>query len=98
MYARVTVVQGDPDRIDVGKKSFEENVLPAVQAVQGYKGSMLMVDRSSGKGIGMTLWETEKDSRAGGKAVAQARKMTIEEMGGTVPPVDEYEVMVSDFR
>lgn len=98
MYARVTVVEGDPDRIDAGAKSYEENVLPAIQAVEGYKGSMLMADRSTGKGIGISLWETEEARRAGGEAVAQARQKTIEEMGGTVPPVDEYEVLVSDFR
>ncbi len=98
MYARVTVVQGDPDRIDAGTKSYEENVLPAIQAVDGYKGSMFMADRSTGKGIGMSLWETEEARRAGGEAVAQARQTTIEEMGGTIPPVDEYDVLVSDFR
>jgi hypothetical protein len=98
MYARVTVVEGSPDRVDSGIKSYNESVLPVVQGASGYKGSMLLVDRSSGKGIGLSLWETEDDLRAIDAKVAEARKATIEEMGGSVPPVDEYEVAVSDLR
>lgn len=98
MYARVTVVEGDPDRLDAGTKMYQEQVLPAIQGVPGYKGSMLLANRTTGKGIGMSWWETEEARSAGAKAVDQARKATVEEMGGTVPPVDEYEVMVSDIR
>jgi hypothetical protein len=59
---------------------------------------MLLVNRSTGKGIGVSLWETEDDLRSIDSKIADARKATIEEMGGSVPPVDEYEVAVSDFR
>ncbi|MBA3431204.1 MAG: hypothetical protein H0U16_06970 [Actinobacteria bacterium] len=98
MYARVTPVEGSPEKIDDGIKAFKEKVVPAVQDVSGYKGALLMVDRSSGKGIGMSLWESEEARRAGGEAVAKARESTIQTMGGTVPPVQEYEVVVSDLK
>ena len=98
MFARLTMVEGDPDRLDAGTKMFKEQVLPAIQGVAGYKGAMLLADRSSGKGIGMSWWETEEAREAGGKAVDAARTATVEEMGGTVPPVDHFEVLVSDFR
>ena len=98
MFARVTVVDGDPDRLEAGTKMYSEQVLPAIQGVPGYKGSMLLANRTTGKGIGMSWWETEEARAAGAEAVDQARKATVEEMGGTVPPVDEYEVMISDFR
>lgn len=98
MYARVTVVDGSPDKVDAGVKSFNDSVLPAVQGVEGYRGAMLMVDRSTGQGIGMSLWDSEGAMRAGGEAVAEARRATIETMGGSVPDVNEYEVVSSDLR
>ena len=97
MYARVTVVQGSPDKVEAGIESFKSQILPTVKALDGYKAAFLLVDRSSGKGMGITLWETEEARRQAGEAVEQARAATIQTMGGTVPPVDEYEVVASDL-
>ncbi len=98
MYARVTMVQGSPEQTDAGIESYNSQVLPAIQGLDGYKGSMLLVDRSTGKGIGLSLWATEDARRQAADAVAKAREATVKAMGGTVPPVDEYEVAVSDLR
>lgn len=97
MYARVTVVQGSPDKIEQGIDSFNSQVLPAVKGVAGYRAAVLLADRATGKGIGITLWESEDARRRGGEAVDAARAVTIEAMGGTVPPVEEYEVVASDL-
>jgi len=97
MYARVTVVQGSPDKIDAGIASFNDQVLPTVKDIDGYRAAFLLADRSSGKGIGITLWDSEDARTKGGEAVEQARTATIQTMGGTVPPVEEYEVVASDL-
>ncbi len=97
MYARVSVVEGAPDKVDSGIDSYNNQVLPALKGVDGYRASFLLVDRSSGKGLGISLWESEDARRRGGEAVAEARAATIQAMGGTVPPVDEYEVAVADL-
>lgn len=97
MYARVTVVQGSPDKIEQGIESFNGEVLPAVKGVEGYRAGFLLADRKTGKGIGITLWETEDARRRGGEAVAAAREATIKVMGGTVPPVEEFEVVATDL-
>lgn len=97
MYARVTIVQGSPDKIEPGIESFNSQVIPAVKSVDGFKGALLLADRSSGKAIGITLWETEDARQKGAEAVEQARAATIQAMGGSVPPVEEYEVVASDL-
>ena len=97
MYARVTVVQGSPDKVEQGIDSFNSAVLPTVKAVDGYRGAFLLVDRTTGKGMGITLWESEDARRRAADAVSEAREATIKAMGGSVPPVDEYEVVASDF-
>ncbi len=95
MYARLTAVRGSPDKVDAGIASFNEQVLPTVKAIDGFRGALLLVDRSSGKGVGITLWDTEDARQKAGQAVEQARAATIQTMGSTVPPVEEYEVVVS---
>lgn len=97
MYARVTHVQGAPDKIDAGIESFKSQVVPACEGVDGFKGSLLLVDRSSGKNIGVTLWVSEEARLKGGEAVDAARAATIGAMGGTVPDVEEYEVGFSSL-
>lgn len=97
MYARVTVVQASPDKIEHGIDSFNSTVLPAAKAVDGYRGVLLLVDRTTGKGMGITLWESEDARRRGAEAVEEVRATTIKAMGASVPPVDEYEVVASDL-
>ncbi len=97
MYARVTVVQGSTEKIEQGVDSFNTQVLPAAKGVDGYKAAFLLVDRKTGKGIGITMWDSEDARRRGGEAVDAARAATIEAMGGTVPPVEEFEVVASDL-
>ena len=97
MFARVTVVQGSPDKVEQGIDSFNSAVLPAVKGVDGYRGAFLLADRSTGKGIGITLWESEDARQRGADAVDEARAATIKAMGGSVPPVEEYEVVASDL-
>jgi heme-degrading monooxygenase HmoA len=97
MYARVTVVQGSPDKVEQGIEMFNSEVLPAVKSVAGYKAAFLLADRKTGRGIGITLWESEDARSRGGDAVGTARAATIKAMGGSVPPVEEFEVVASDF-
>jgi heme-degrading monooxygenase HmoA len=97
VYARVTVVQGSPEKIQQGVESFSNSILPAAQSVTGYRAAFLLVDRQTGKGMGITIWESEDARRRGAEAVDEARTATIKAMGGTVPPVEEFEVVVSDL-
>ncbi len=97
MYARVTVVQGSPDKIEQGIDSFKTAVLPAAKSVDGYRAAFLLADRQTGRGIGITLWGSEDARRRGAEAVDEARAATIKAMGGNVPPVEEFEVVAHDL-
>ncbi len=97
MFSRVTVVQGSADKVEGGINSFRDDVLPALQGVDGYKGALLLVDRSSGKGYGISLWESEDARRRAADAVDAPRAAAIEKMGGSVSPVEELEVAIADL-
>ena len=65
MYARVTVMQGKPETAQQASRIFNESVIPAAKAQKGFKGAFFLTDPSTGKGMSLTLWETEEDLKAG---------------------------------
>ncbi|MFB0565723.1 MAG: antibiotic biosynthesis monooxygenase [Candidatus Aminicenantaceae bacterium] len=64
MFARLTIIQVRIDKIDEATKLYGESVVPAAKGQKGFKGTNLLVDRKTGKGIAVTLWETEEDAIA----------------------------------
>ena len=94
MYARVSTIQGTPERVDEGIRSFRQQVLPGVQEMVGCDGAILLVDRSTGKAVAITLWQTAEDLRASEEAAERLRSQATEDLGGAVPSVDRYEVAV----
>jgi heme-degrading monooxygenase HmoA len=65
MFARTVVMQGTPDTAAEAKKIFAESVVPAAKQQTGFKGALFLTDPSTGKGMSVTLWETEADLKAG---------------------------------
>ncbi len=101
MYARVTDVQVSRDKIDEGITSFQDQVLKVAKDADGYRAAFLLVDRSSGKAIGMTLWESEENRNQADAVLREVRANTLQALGvdpSTVPDPDLYEVAVSDLR
>ena len=64
MYARATLAQLQPGKVDELLQFLHDNVVPAAQAQQGFKGLMLLTDETTNKGIAIALWETEADMEA----------------------------------
>lgn len=65
MYARITQAQLQPGKLDELLQFLHANVIPAVQALPGFKGLILLTDETTNKGITLALWETEADMAAG---------------------------------
>lgn len=65
MYARTTVMQGRPDMMNDSAKVFAESVIPAAKQQKGFKGALFLTDPATGKGMSVTLWDTEEDMKAG---------------------------------
>jgi len=96
MYARVTLAQLQPGKVDELLQFLRENVVPAAQAQQGFKGLFLLTDETTNKGISIALWETEADMAVG---EANDGYYTVQLARGAhffaVPPVQEtYQVTI----
>jgi heme-degrading monooxygenase HmoA len=95
VYARVTTVQGSPDKAEEGVRQFREDTLPIVKGAAGFKGALLLIDRQSGKGQAISLWEDKNAMDASEDAVAGVRQSATQAMGQSgAPTVDRYEVAI----
>lgn len=68
MHARMTLAQAQPDRFDEALASVREAFLPAAREQGGYRGFLLLVDRSRQQLVGISFWENEADLQASGGA------------------------------
>jgi heme-degrading monooxygenase HmoA len=97
MFARVTITQGPPDRVEDGIRDVRERILPAAKQMEGYQGILLLVDRSTGKAMGITLWETEEARKASEEAADSMRGESAEATGGQIVDVQRYEVVLNEL-
>ena len=68
MFARVTFSQVDPSKAEEVEAIMQETVLPMMRKQKGFKNYISFVDRTSGKAITATLWESEADRSASDQA------------------------------
>jgi heme-degrading monooxygenase HmoA len=94
MYARVTTMEVPPERMDDATRHVQEQVLPQLSQMEGFKGFISLVSRQSGKLQGVAFWESEEALRATDDAVVSVREGVAEASGGTLASVEEFEVSV----
>ena len=85
MFARMTITQFSPYRLDEAIQIMRQHTVPAAQQQTGFKGYLMLVDRSTGKGITITLWEGEEDRQITGQNSSYYR----EAIGKIVPLLEE---------
>ena len=96
MHARVTTIEGAPDKMDDASRHLQEQTLPQLRQMDGFEGFVSLGDRQSGKVLGVAFWESEEALRATDQAVSSVRSGAAEASGGTVSSVEEYEVFVNE--
>ena len=64
MFARMTILQVQPENSDTAIKLFRRSVVPEARKQKGYRGSCLLTDAKSGKAIVVTFWRREADAVA----------------------------------
>lgn len=93
VFARSTSIQAQPSNIDAGIAFVRDEVMPALQDMDGYIGLSLLVDRESGRCIATSAWESEDALRTSTDQAAPLRERATEIFGGEVT-VDPWEIAV----
>ena len=96
MYARVSTIEGAPDKVDDVTRQTQEETLPQLQKMDGFKGFVALGDRNSGKMLGVSFWESEEALQATEQAVSSVRSGAARAADGVVVSVEHYEVLVNE--
>jgi heme-degrading monooxygenase HmoA len=95
MFARVSSYQLQTDQADQAVQAFTTAIDPLRQ-LDGAKGAYLLLDRSSGKALTITLWESEEAMGASEEGATKLRSDAAGSAGGTVQDVERYEVALNE--
>ena len=95
MHARLVTSLFLLDKQDEAAQLYRESILPEVRQLPGFKGFTALGDRSKGKTISLTLWESEADARASGEGSAfmQASIAKFASFYAAPPVIEIYEVL-----
>jgi heme-degrading monooxygenase HmoA len=95
MFARMSTIEGKAETVEEGIRHFKENVMPGGNKMPGFKKALLMVNRQTGKSVGITFWDSEKNLRASSEAADKLRARAAEVAGmNKAPSVEIYEVVI----
>ena len=93
MYARVTTGQLHPDKIDEASQIYQASIIPAMKSAKGLKHLFALTDRATGKGLVITIWETEADMKASeSSGLYQQQAAKLAPLLAGMPSFETYEV------
>ncbi len=95
MYARVTPNRtSDPSKREEVLRLVDENVVPALQQMPGFKGYLALYDEHSGRGLAVTLWETKDQADSlGTTSAGRDLLLRFEDLGMAFETPEIYEVV-----
>jgi len=94
MFARVAMYHGADaggiEQILSGTaKDFEARLADPAEGLEGVREFLLLVDRESGRGLGISLFDSEEDLRRGDE---QLGRQPLSQAGGVRTGVEYYQV------
>lgn len=95
MYARVITSQLQLGTTDEAVRIWQESATPLLKGRPGFKGAFLLGDRNTGRGVTITLWETEADATAMDTSGAYQQAIAHFAKLFTAPPArEQFEVLL----
>ena len=92
--ARSTTIMAQPDRIDDGIALVNNELMSMMADIDGCMGLSMLVDRSTGRCIATTSWESEAAMRASNAQLQTVRQLLRETLGGDGLEVQEWEIAI----
>jgi heme-degrading monooxygenase HmoA len=93
--ARVSTLEGSPDSIDDSVAKVKAEAAPRVRELEGNVGLIGLADRTSGRVIAVTLWESEDALRQSEEQADRIRAEAAESGGQQIGRVDRYAVGIA---
>ena len=97
MFIRATRVQGPPNKAQEAIQNYETNILKRVRSTPGNQGAVLLLNRQTGAGLGISYWESAKALAASEQMGIQTRAQSAKDVPGTqIVNVERAELMIMD--
>ncbi len=93
MYARCTISQYPPERVDEAIEFGRDEVVPIGRQLPGFRGLLAFINRGNGKGMTFTLWDTKEDRDASAERAKQVRGEVDQKLDREVVAVEDYELV-----
>ena len=90
--ARVSRLEGSPETIDEGIRVAEESIFPQARQIEGFQGVLSLVDRTSGRTMIVTFWESKDAMQRSEEQADRLRAQAAEAGRETITSVERYEV------
>jgi hypothetical protein len=96
--ARVSDLEGAPERLDEGTRLAQEEILPEARQLRGFRGVVSLIDREHGRTKLITLWESDEALRASEEHANKLRQRAAEGAASRISGVERYEVGLAELR
>jgi heme-degrading monooxygenase HmoA len=93
MVARTSSWKGSAETLGRWVEHAERQVKPFVAALPGNAGAVFLVDRESGTGLTLTLWESEEAAAETDRNAEQSRASTVAATGIELVERGSWEVV-----
>lgn len=90
-YARVSTYEFPADQADEAVRAFDE-AMGELDPMEGIQEAMLLVDRSRGDAMTITIWESETALVATEQEASEIRQRAVSSPGGKVTNIARYEI------
>jgi hypothetical protein len=91
LYGRLTVVAGNPGRVDDIPPPQERPLRPG--ELPGLRAVYCLVDRLSGRAAALSIWESREAMEAAEARGDDQRTQAVQNSGGTLVSVDRMDVV-----
>jgi heme-degrading monooxygenase HmoA len=92
MHARVSTYEFTSDKIDEAVSRFRD----AMGELDAMQEGVVLVDRSTGRAMTITYWESEQAAVESREAANRVRTDAAEAASGSVTSVEEFEVALKE--
>jgi hypothetical protein len=92
--ARVTRLEGSPDRIDDGVLFVNESVVPRLRELAGWSGLLVLIDRGTGRTRTISLWDGDETLAATQERAGEFGRSLAGALDESYTGFAEYDVLL----
>jgi hypothetical protein len=95
---RATWIKVPPDQADRAIDFYKTSVLPSLEDLEGFCSSSLLIDRSSGRAVSSTTFDSRGAMERNQEQAKELRNTRTRELGADVLDIGEFELALAHLR